>query len=258
MRATWTGTISYGLINVPVKLFGAADDHTSKMHKLHGECGSRVSQKWVCKGDCTDEVAFGDLGSGYEASKDELVELTDTDLASLPQAPKREATIVDFVDAGELEPWLLGKPYYVAPQLPSKTSNANGSKPYALIREALRLSDKVAIVRVVLRTRESLAVLRVHDNMLVMQSLVWADEVRVPELDIPEVELTEAEAEQAAQLVSSATVKWDHTRYVNRYQEALVELVEAKRKPVVVEPVGAQVIDINDILAARVAQLSAI
>lgn len=246
MRSMWTGNITFGLVNVPVKLYGATEDLTAKTHHLHGDDGGRVSQRWVCK-CCDAEVAYGDLSSCYEDTDGTIVELTREELAALPQAPKREMAIQEFVDADEIDPLTLSKPYYVAP-------GDKSGKTYALLREAMRTANRFAIVRVVLRTRESLALLRVHDDMITMQTVLWANELRdAPALPTADA-VSDEELVMATNLIDAMTSKWDHVSHRNGYHAAMLELVASKRAATgAPADTDAQIIDLNTKLAQRVA-----
>jgi DNA end-binding protein Ku len=223
MRAMWSGAVSFGLVSVPVRLYSATTNHDIRFHQVHGVDGGRIRYKRVCE-VCGEEVDYADIVKGYETEDGELVTLTEEDLDALPVNSSREIEVVEFVPAEQVDPLLLDKAYYLEPE-------TRAAKPYALLREALRETDRMAVVKVTLRSKEALALLRVRDKVIVMQTILWPDEVREPEFDIldAEVELRPQEMQMAASLVDSLGAEFDPTRFADGYREAVLEVIERKR-----------------------------
>jgi DNA end-binding protein Ku len=203
MRSIWKGAVSFGLVNVPVKVYSATQNHDIKFHQVHEADGGRIRYKRTCS-ECGKEVTFADIAKGYESADGRLVLLTDEDLKSLPLSSSREIDVVEFVGADEVDPLLLDKSYYLEP-------DAKALKPYVLLREALEQTDRMAVVKVALRQRESLAVLRVRGNVIVLQTMLWPDEIREPAFDLldTKVELRSQEVAMAASLVDSLAAEFD-------------------------------------------------
>lgn len=222
MRAIWKGAVSFGLVNVPVRLFAATQEHDIRFHQVHRADGGRIRMKRICS-VCGEEVSYDQLAKGYEAEDGRLVVLTDEDFESLPLATGHEIDVVEFVPTQQVDPILYGRSYYLEP-------DARAAKPYALLREALETTDRVAVVKVALRQRESLAVLRVRDRVIMLQTLLWPDEVRAADFPIlnEDVELRPQELRMAASLVDSMATDFEPDSFEDEYQKALFELVDAK------------------------------
>jgi DNA end-binding protein Ku len=222
MRAIWKGAVAFGLVNVPVKLYAATGEHSVPLHQVHQEDGGRIRYKKVCSID-GEEVPYADIAKGYETDDGRMVVLTDSDLDDLPLATEREIAVEEFVPAEQVDPIMLGKTYYLEPE---KTA----AKPYALLREALKTTDRMAVVKVALRQRESMAVLRVRDDVICLQTLLWPDEVRAADFPILEadVQVRPQELQMAASLVESLAADFDPSAFEDRYQSALEALIEAK------------------------------
>jgi DNA end-binding protein Ku len=222
MRSIWKGAVSFGLVNVPVKVYSATQNHDIKFHQVHEADGGRIRYKRTCS-ECGKEVTFADIAKGYESADGRLVLLTDEDLKSLPLSSSREIDVVEFVGADEVDPLLLDKSYYLEP-------DAKALKPYVLLREALEQTDRMAVVKVALRQRESLAVLRVRGNVIVLQTMLWPDEIREPAFDLldTKVELRSQEVAMAASLVDSLASEFDPSVFEDEYAAAVQTLVETK------------------------------
>jgi DNA end-binding protein Ku len=222
VRAIWKGAVSFGLVNVPVKLYAATGEKDVKFHQVHAEDGGRIRYRRVCSVD-GEEVPYSEIAKGFETDDGELVVLTDEDFAELPLRTGREIDVVEFVPADQVDPIMFAKCYYLEPE---KTA----LKPYALLREALRETDRMAVVKVALRQRETLAVLRVRDNVICLQTMLWPDEVRAADFDILDagVELRPQETAMAASLVESLAGDFDPDEFSDDYAAALRELIEAK------------------------------
>jgi DNA end-binding protein Ku len=218
----WKGAVSFGLVNVPVKMFTATTNHDLSFHQVHRKDGGRIRYKRVCQ-VCGEEVSYDDIAKGYESPEGQLVVLTDEDLAELPVSGSREIEVERFVPAEQIDPMLLEKSYYLEPE-------KSGVKPYALLREALRESDRMALVHVAIRNRSTLAVLRVRDDVIVMQTMLWPDEVREADFDNlgSADDLRPQELAMASSLVDSMTGDYDPDEFGDDYRDAVEALVEAK------------------------------
>ena len=223
MRAMWSGAVSFGLVSVPVKAYAATTNHDIRFHQVHSADGGRIKYKRTCSLD-GQEVEYADIVKGYETEEGELITLSEEDLDSLPVATGHEIDVVEFVPADQIDPLLFDKSYYLEP-------DAKAAKPYALLREALVQTDRMAVVKVALRQRESIALLRVRDKAIVLQTMLWPDEVREPEFDVldAEVELRPQELTMAASLVESLGADFDPTQFHDEYRDAVVDLIERKR-----------------------------
>src|SRR5579884_3225902 len=223
MRSSWKGAISFGLVTVPVSIAPAVEEHNVPLHQVHAKDGGRVRMKRWCELE-DREIPYREIAKGYEADEDHTVVLTDEDLSGLPVPTKRTIDVLAFVDASQIDPVYFAKPYYVAPE---KT----GAKPYALLRDAMRESGQVAVTKITLSTRESPAVLRVHDDVLVLQLMVWPDEVRSAEGIAPqEAGVRPQELAMAQSLIQTLSTDFPELAgdLHDDYQSALRELVEAK------------------------------
>lgn len=252
MRAVWTGVISFGMVTVPVKLYGATEEKRVSFHQVHAADGGRVRQKRVCEID-GEEVALADTSRGLELPDGDVVMLSEEDFESLPQAVAKTISVEAFVPEEQIDPIMYSKSYYLAP-------DKTGARPYALLRDAMAASGRVAVVRFAMRDRESLAALRVRDDVLVLETMLWADEVRAPEFDFldSKVEPKAAELKMAELLIDSLSTDFDPGEYHDQYREELQEVIEAKvaGREVVAPPApaegGAQVIDLMAALKASV------
>ena len=223
MRAMWSGAVSFGLVSVPVKAYAATTNHDIRFHQVHATDGGRIKYKRTCSLD-GQEVEYADIVKGYETEDGELITLTDEDLDSLPTATGHEIDVVEFVPVDQIDPLLFDKSYYLEP-------DPKAAKPYALLREALVQTDRMAVVKVALRQRETMALLRVRDKAIVLQTMLWPDEVREPEFDIldADVELRPQELTMAASLIESLGADFDPAQFHDEYRDAVVELIERKR-----------------------------
>jgi len=252
MRSIWKGAISFGLVTIPVKLYSATEQRDVAFHQVHREDGGRIKFKRVCTKD-GEEVPYSDIAKGYELPSGEIVVLTDEDFANVPLSTSRRIDVLMFAPMEQVDPIYFNKSYYLEPE-------AKAAKPYALLREALEATDRVAIVKVALRQRESLAVLRVRDRVIMMQTLLWPDEVRAAEFPIleDEVELRPQELRMAASLVESMAADFEPDEFEDDYQKALVQLVDAKLEGAAPAPVEAseespsEVVDLLSALQASV------
>ncbi|WP_448060841.1 non-homologous end joining protein Ku [Cellulomonas hominis] len=222
MRAIWKGAVAFGLVNVPVKLYAATGEHEVPLHQVHRKDGGRIRYRRTCS-VCGEPVEMGEIAKGYETDDGRLVVLTDEDLAELPLATEREIAVLEFVPADQVDPILLAKTYYLEPE---KTA----AKPYALLREALIATDRMAVVKVALRQRESMAVLRVREDVICLQTLLWPDEVRAADFPVLEADVAvrPQELAMASSLVESLASDFDPSGFEDSYQAALEQLIEAK------------------------------
>lgn len=257
MRAMWSGAVSFGLVSVPVKLYSATSSHDIRFHQVHSADGGRIRYKRTCT-VCGEEVDYADIVKGYETEDGELITLDEGDLESLPVASGHEIDVVEFVPSDQIDPLLFDKSYYLEPE-------TKAAKPYALLREALAETERMAIVKVALRQRETLALLRVRDKVIVLQTMLWPDEVREPTFDIldAEVELRPQELQMAASLIESLGADFDPTDFHDEYRAAVEELIESKRSsgearpaPVPAAP-AAGGDSMSDLLAALQASVEA-
>jgi DNA end-binding protein Ku len=253
VRAIWKGAVSFGLVSIPVKLYTATEEKDVSFHQVHREDGGRIRYKRVCQVD-GEEVAYADIAKGYELPSGETVVLTDDDLADLPLTSSRVVDVLSFVPLEQVDPIYFAKSYYLEPD---KTA----TKPYVLLRDALLQADSVALVKVAIRTRESLATLRVRDNVLVLETMVWPDEVRTPDFAFLDDDVTvrPQELAMAESLIESMTADFDPGQYHDEYREALEQVIEAKiegrevvEQPVQEEDTGS-VVDLMAALRASVA-----
>ena len=221
MRAIWKGAVSFGLVSVPVKLYSATESHDVSFRQVHATDGGRIKYQRVCSID-GEEVEYADIAKGYETEDGEMVILTDDDMAALPSESSREIAVEKFVPSDQIDPMLFEKSYYLEPE---KT----GAKPYALLRQALLDSDRMALVTVALRNRTSLAVLRVRDDVIVLQTMMWPDEVRQPDFgSVDTSDAKPAEVKMANMLVETLAGDFEPDEFEDDYRTAIEEMVRAK------------------------------
>lgn len=222
MRAIWKGAVAFGLVNVPVKLYAATGEHEVPLHQVHKKDGGRIRYRKVCSIE-DEPVEYSEIAKGYETDDGQLVVLTDEDLEQLPLATEREIEVIEFVPGDQVDPILLAKTYYLEP-------DRTAAKPYALLREALTSTDRMAVVKVALRQRESMAVLRVRDDVICLQTLLWPDEVREADFPILDQDVTvkPQELAMASSLVESLAGDFDPSGFEDRYRAALEQVIEAK------------------------------
>ena len=221
MRAIWKGAVSFGLVSVPVKLYSATESKDISFRQVHAKDGGRIKYQRTCSID-GEEVEYADIAKGYETEDGEMVILTDEDMEQLPANSSREISVEKFVPSDQIDPMLFEKSYYLEPE-------KSGAKPYALLREALEAADRMALVTVSLRNRTSLAVLRVRDDVIVMQTMMWPDEIR--EADFGSTDTAEAkpaEVKMAKMLVETLAGDFDPSEFEDDYREAVELMVKAK------------------------------
>jgi DNA end-binding protein Ku len=222
MRSMWKGSISFGLVTIPVKLYTATEQKDITFRQVHREDGGRIRFRRVCSLD-GEEVPYEDIAKGFELPSGEIVVLTDDDMADLPLPTLRSIEVLYFAPETDIDPILLSRSYFVEPE-------NSGARAYVLLRDAMERSGKVAVVQVALRQRESLAALRSRDGVLVLETLLWPDEVRVPDFGFLEqdINVRTQELKMAASLIDSMSQDFDPEAHHDGYREALTELVEAK------------------------------
>lgn len=251
MRNIWKGAISFGLVNIPIKLYTATEPKDVKFNFLHRQCKSPIKYEKICS-VCNVEVKTEDLVRGYEYEKGRYVIIEEEDLEKIPLSTLKTIEILDFVSLQEVDPIYFVKSYYIAP-------GDLGARPYRLLYEAMKQTGRIAIARVVLRQKESLALLRVYANCLVLETIFYPDEIRNPAL-IPElqgeVNVHENELKMAISLIENLTAEFRPEKYTNQYRQALMELIEAKivgeEVAVPAQPEAAKVIDLMEALKASI------
>ncbi|KJS61805.1 Ku protein [Streptomyces rubellomurinus] len=223
MQTTWKGTISFGLVSIPVHLYSATQEHDVPLHQVHAKDGGRVRMKRYCEREET-EIPYAEIAKGYESPDGRTVTLTDEDLADLPLPSKKVIDVLAFVEEREIDPLMFSKAYYVG------VADKAAAKPYALLRDALVESGRIAVTKIALRTRESPAVLRVHEGTLVLQTCIWPDEVRPAAGIAPEedVEVRPQELKMARSLMDTLSEDFDLSQLHDDYQEALQQVVSAR------------------------------
>jgi len=220
MRAIWKGAVSFGLVSVPVKLYAATESHDVSFRQVHAKDGGRIKYQRVCAID-GEEVAYADIAKGYETEDGEMVVLTDDDLESLPSTSSREIAVEKFVPVDQIDPMLFEKSYYLEPE-------KSGAKPYALLRQALLDAERMAVVTVALRQRTTTAVLRVRDDVIVMQTMMWPDEIRTPDFSVEAGEVKASETKMATMLVETLAGDFDPADLQDDYAGAVQDLVRTK------------------------------
>jgi DNA end-binding protein Ku len=220
MRSIWSGTISFGLVSVPVRMFTATESKELKFHFLHKDDLTPIGYDKVRK-DTGEHVDPEDVVRGFEIEKGRFVELTDEDIDRLDIELTHSIDICDFVDLDEIDPIYFRKAYYLLPQ-------ADAEKPYRLLAKALEQTGKVAIAKVVIRKKQHLAALRPYDGVLLLETMYFADEVRKPEKVETKGELRRPEVEMAKALVENLSARFDPEKYDDTYRKELLELLRAK------------------------------
>jgi DNA end-binding protein Ku len=253
-RAIWSGAISFGLVNIPVKLYSAVSRKTVRFHQIDAESGGRVRQKRV--GPDGDEVAYEQIVKGYEIGPDRYVTITPEELESLEPEKTRTIDIEDFVDLEDIDPIFYDHPYYLAP-------DTGAAKAYRLLVDAMDDSGKVAIARVVLRSKEHLVAIRPRSGVLAMETMLFADEVIPPdaldELSTDgEVKTSDRELEMAKQLIDSLTADFEPEKYRDEYRERVLDMIERKAQgeTVVIETPAEAPAKVPDLMAALEASIA--
>lgn len=249
-RSLWTGSISFGLVSVPVKLFSATEDKDIRFHQFERGTGERVRIRRVAEG--TDrEVAYEDIDKGYEVTKGEYVIVTPEELEAVEPGRSKSIEIEDFIELEDVDPVYFQSTYMVAP------ADEGAARPYRVLQEAMERSGRAAVARFVMRSKQHLAVIRPADGRLVLETMYFADEVRSAD-DIRELEYLESagepndrELEMAEQLLDSLTTEWEPERYEDTYRTRVMELIESKAKgEAIVTDKGEEPAPVIDLMAA--------
>lgn len=239
----WKGSISFGLVNIPIKMYAATEEKQLRFRSLHKECQTPIQMERTCK-HCKKEVPWSEVVKGYEYQDDKFVVLEKDELESLLPDQGKTIEILDFVDLKEIDPIYFQKTYYLGAQ------DAK-SKAYALLREALKESGKIGIAQITLRSKQTLAVVRVVDDCLVMESIFYPDEVRdvglVPEIP-KNLALSDKELSMAHQLIEQLTTQFDPEKYQDEYREALQQVIEKKIQ-------GEEIVEVKEVRNEKVVDL---
>lgn len=257
MASIWRGALSFGLVNVGVKVHPATQDNDVSFHQVHAEDGGRIRYKRACE-ICGQVVQYSDIAKAYESETGKTVIVTEDDLASLPGGRTREIDVLEFVPETQVDPILFDRSYYLEPTKESV-------RPYILLREALKRTERMAIAQVALRTKTRLAALRVYDDVLMLQTMLWDDEVRKPDFAILRDDVGEPrdqELKMAASLIATLEADFEPEKYSDEYREKLLALIDRKlseNEDVVAtaaeeapEETGGQVVDLVSALQASI------
>ncbi len=220
MRSIWKGSIAFGLVNVPIKVYAATETHDVSLHQVHDEDKGRIRYKRVC--EFGHEVEYADIQRAYDDG-DKTVVLTADDFKQLPEEQSHEVEVLEFVPVDQVDPMMFEKTYYLEP-------DSRSPKAYVLLRETLAKTDRLAIVQFTLRQKTRLGVLRVHDDVILLQGLLWGDEVRAADFTALDssVKVSANELKMSSSLVESMSTDFDPDRYTDSYQEELQQLIDAK------------------------------
>lgn len=254
-RSLWKGAISFGLVTIPVRVFSGTEEKDIAFRQVHAEDGGRIRYKRICE-KCGQEVPYAEIAKGYEAADGRMAILEKDDFDNLPLSSAKTVDVVQFVSQEQVDPILFEKSYYLEAEGP-------GAKPYVLLRDALARTGKWAVVKVALRSRESLAVIRPVDGVLVMHTMLWPDEVRDSSFAAPSDEITvnDAEVSMAEMFITQLEADFDPSQFTDSYREALEALVQQKLEGVPV-PETAEVStggqgEVIDLVAALRASVEA-
>jgi DNA end-binding protein Ku len=226
MRSIWKGSVAFGLVNVPVKVYSATEDHDLKFHQVHATDNGRIKYQRVC-GECDEVVEYRDIAKAYEADSGQMVVITEEDIATLPEERSHEIAVLEFVPASEIDPLLYDRSYFLEP-------DGKSSRSYVLLAKALASTDRVAIVHFALRNKTRLAALRIKNfgkrQVMVVHTLLWPDEIREPHFPAldADVDVRAPELKMAGQVVESMASEFHPEQYTDTYQEQLQVLVESK------------------------------
>jgi len=248
-RAIWSGSISFGMVSIPVKLFGATESKDISFNLLHATCGTRLQQRRWCPTDEVD-VPWNETARGYEYAKGQYVVLTDEDFERLPLPSKHTIELTSFIEEKEIDPVFYERSYYLEPA-------ERADKPYALLLKALEKRNLTAIATITIRKKEQLCALRAHDGTIMLETLFYPDEIREERgMDLGAIKVSDRELEMAFTLIDIFRKPFDPSEYHDHYREALAELIEAKLegKQVVKAPAPRdnRVIDLADALKRSV------
>lgn len=252
MRVMWKGAVSFGLVTIPVKVFGATEARSVGFHQLHDEDFGRIQYRRFCA-VCDKEVSYEHIVRGHEHERESYVVVTDEELAGMQVPSSHTVDILQFVDLDEVDPIYFQRSYYLVPE-------KLGAKAYHLLREAMRTGGKVAVAKVAFRDKEHLATVRVRDDVLVLETMYWPDEIREPvftELET-EVKVRPNELEMASSLIENLTEPWGPEQFRDEYRDALLALIEKKADGQVITPAPpAKPAEVVDLVAALKASVDA-
>jgi DNA end-binding protein Ku len=253
MHTIWKGSISFGLVNIPIKLHAATEDKDIKLRSLHKECHTPIKYEKICP-VCEKELAMDEIVKGYEIAKGKFVIIEESEIEEIKKASEEKAVeIIDFIKMEEIDPIYFNRSYYMSP-------NESGLKAYGLLRKALIESKKVGIAKIAMRSKEQLAVLRVFENTLVMETIHYPDEVR-KSADVPNVplenEVSQKEIDTAIMLIDQLTTVFDPEKYTDEYRTQLMNLIESKRtgKELVTPKEKGRTTNVTDLMAALQASI---
>lgn len=253
MHTMWKGSISFGLVNIPIKLHTATEDKDIKLRTLHNKCHAPIKYEKICS-VCEEEVKPEDIVKAYEYTKGKFVVLENDDLEKLRKENEEKAVeIIDFVKMEQIDPIYFDRSYYMSP-------HEGGGKAYSLLRKALQETQKVGLAKIIIRSKEQLAVIRVYENTLVMETIHYPDEVRNAG-DVPGVpsenKVTKKELDTAILLIDQLTSEFEPEKYTDEYRTALLELIESKRtgKETVTPATKEIASNVTDLMAALQASI---
>ena len=252
MRSIWKGSVSFGLVSIGVKMYTATEEKDVSFHQVRRSDGARIRYKRVAETD-GEEVPYSEIAKGYQLPSGETVVLTDDDFADLPLPTARVVDVVQFVPIDQIDAIYFAKSYYLEPE-------QNAIKPYVLLRDTLDESGMAALVKVAIRNREQLATLRVREGVIVMETMLWPDEIRTPDFGFldADIQLRAPEKQMARSLVESMAGDFDPEEYSDNYREALQAVIEAKIEgrelvePAEEQPRADNVVDLMSALRASV------
>lgn len=219
MRAIWSGEVSFGLVSVPVKLYSATESHDVSLHQVHDADGGRIRYQRRCE-VCEKKIDYKNIDRAYDDGESTVV-ITKEEMEELPADESKEIAVEQFVPEEQIDSLILDKAYFLEPA-------GKSAKSYVLLRRTLEGAERVAIVKFTLRSRTRLAALRVRDDVIILQTMRWADEMRDSGFDVPQPKVTKKELEMAASLVESYSEDFEPERFTDEYQEQLQELIEEK------------------------------
>jgi DNA end-binding protein Ku len=254
-RAIWSGAISFGLVNIPVKLYSAVSRKTVRFNQLDGKDGTRIQQKRV-NPQTGDEVPYERLVKGYELSPDRYVVVTPEELDAIEPRKTRMIEIEDFVELDDIDPIYYDHPYYLVP--------AKGAeKAYALLVKAMEESHRVGIARVVIRSKEQLVAIRPRDGILAMETMLFGDEVISPDdfdelPDTGKLKASKREVDMAAELIESLSTDFDPSKYRDEYRDRVLDLIERKAEgeEIAIQPAEEPPAEVPDLMAALEASIA--
>lgn len=223
MHTIWKGSISFGLVNIPINLFAATESKDISFRSIHKECNSPIKYEKVCP-VCDREVNNDEVIKGYEYEPGKFVVISNEELKEIAPESNRTIEIIDFVSLEQIDPIYFEKSYFLGPQ-------DNGLKSYHLLKQAMEKTGKIGLAKITIRSKESLAVVRVYQTGLILETIFYPDEVRsvgqVPGVDT-EIKVDEKEIDMATQLIEQLTTEFEPEKYTNEYRSALMELIQSK------------------------------